>query len=173
MTYAYYLNVVKTCYVLLLQFKIVLIGIWHTLLIEELILKGGDRTSVITWPVTRISAIARALLYIWGWQMMLLKFSVHTHFTGYTVSIKNTSEERFTVRKCDGICWCHVGRRDISLTAELILEKLLWCNYLQVHHRYCQNRLRIVIITIKLPYRQRSAVMNLPIHLNNFLVLIQ
>jgi len=64
MTYAYYLNVVKTCYVLLLQFKIVLIGIWHTLLIEELILKGGDTNSVITWPVTRISAIARALLYI-------------------------------------------------------------------------------------------------------------
>jgi hypothetical protein len=61
---AYYLNVVKTCYVLLLQYKIVLIGIWHTLFIEELILKGGDRNSVITWPDTWISATARALLYI-------------------------------------------------------------------------------------------------------------
>jgi hypothetical protein len=61
---AYYLNVVKTCYVLLLQYKIVNIGIWHTLLIEELILKGADRNSVNTWPVTWISATARALLYI-------------------------------------------------------------------------------------------------------------
>ena len=61
---AYYLNVVKTCYVLLLQYKIVLTGSWHTLLIEELILKGGDRNIVIAWPVTRISATARALLYI-------------------------------------------------------------------------------------------------------------
>jgi hypothetical protein len=61
---AYYIIVAKTCNVLLLQYKTVLIGIWHTLLIEELILKGGDRNHVITWPVTRTSATARALLYI-------------------------------------------------------------------------------------------------------------
>jgi len=61
---AYYLNVVKTCYVLLLQYKIALISIWHTLHTEELILKGGDRNSVISWPVPQISATARALLYI-------------------------------------------------------------------------------------------------------------
>jgi hypothetical protein len=61
---AYYIIVAKTCDVLLLQYKIIFIGIWHTLLIEELILKEGDRNHVITWPITRTSATARALLYI-------------------------------------------------------------------------------------------------------------
>jgi hypothetical protein len=36
----------------LLKYKIVLIGNWHTWLIEELILKGRDRKHVITSPVT-------------------------------------------------------------------------------------------------------------------------
>jgi hypothetical protein len=61
---AYYLIVVKAYDVLLLQYKIVLISIWYTLLSEEIILKGGGRNRAITRPVTRISATTRALLYI-------------------------------------------------------------------------------------------------------------
>lgn len=47
--------------------------------------------------------------------MMLLKFSVHTHFTDVTEYLSRILVKRFTVRKCDGICWCQVGRKDISL----------------------------------------------------------
>jgi hypothetical protein len=46
--------------------------------------------------------------------MMLLKFSV-THFTEVTEDLSRILVKRLTVRKCDGICWCQVGRRDISL----------------------------------------------------------
>ena len=34
---------------------------------------------------------------------------------------------------------------------------MFWCNYLQVHHRHCQSRLWILIMTIKLLYSQCSA----------------
>jgi hypothetical protein len=97
------LIVLKTCYVLLLEYKIVLIGNWHTWLIVELILKGRDRKRVITYPVTWTAVIAGALLYIQGYETMLLKFSVHTHYNEVTKDLLRLLVMRFTVRKCDGI----------------------------------------------------------------------